>query len=315
MRFNAADVAERVLRSRGRNNTGSGSALDSLSSDVEAHMAGQDLEALLLGWVEVLRNIPARIREDLGAQDLPVARERKPLAANWIVNELGHRNSFCLGPYYKSPMSDIATRSGGRGRRARRRLPTEQRRETLAKSASELFAQQGYDHVTLDEVAARAGVTKVIVYRHFGSKKDLYLTLLAAHRDQLLRTLAEGMAVKRPLPRRVEAVADAWFRYVQTHPFAWKMLFQDVTGDPEIRAFHAGMRTTARAAIIGLLQAERSLDLDSSTIEPVAELLRASMTGLALWWLDNPQAERATLVQTIIQTTWQGLAGATRTRS
>src|SRR6266566_485693 len=197
-------------------------------------------------------------------------------------------------------MGDLATGDHRRKSGARRRLPAQERRETLAEAASELFAQQGYDHVALDEVAARAGVTKVIVYRHFGSKKDLYLTLLAAHRDQLLRTLAEGMSLDRPLRERVEEVARAWFGYVQDHPFAWKMLFQDVTGDPEIRAFHAGMRDTARAAIIGLLEAESSLNLQSAMTEPVAELLRAAMTGLALWWLDHQQTDRAVLVQTII---------------
>ena len=209
-------------------------------------------------------------------------------------------------------MSDITTRSRDRGSPRRRRLPTEQRRQTLADAASELFAQQGYDHVTLDEVAARAGVTKVIVYRHFGSKKELYLTLLGAHRDQLLRTLAEGMAAKRPLPQRVEEVANAWFGYVEAHPFAWRMLFQDVTGDPQIKAFHANMRDTARAAIVSLIAAEDSLNLNPTMLEPVAELLRSAMTGLALWWLEHRQAERATLVQTIIKTTWQGLSSATR---
>jgi AcrR family transcriptional regulator len=211
-------------------------------------------------------------------------------------------------------MSDIARTSRGRARHPRR-LPTQQRRETLTSAASELFAQRGYDHVTLDEVAARAGVTKVIVYRHFGSKKDLYLTLLAAHRDKLLHALAEGMTSQRPLPQRVNGVADAWFGYVQAHPFAWKMLFQDVTGDPEIKAFHAGMRATARTAIMELLETESSLDLNPAMIEPVAELLRSAMTGLALWWLDHPEAKRTTLVQTIIQTTWQGLASVTRARS
>jgi AcrR family transcriptional regulator len=207
-------------------------------------------------------------------------------------------------------MGDFATRSRDRGGRPRRRLPTERRRETLTHAASELFAERGYDHVTLDEVAARAGVTKVIVYRHFGSKKALYLTLLASHRDELLQTLAEGMEVKRPLAQRVEEVADSWFGYVQANPFAWRMLFQDATGDPEIKAFHARMRDTARAAIAGLLEAERSLDLEPAMIEPVAELLRSGMTGLALWWLDHAEAKQATLVKTMIQTTWQGLASA-----
>ena len=173
-----------------------------------------------------------------------------------------------------------------------------------------MFAERGYDYVTLDEVAARAGVTKVIVYRHFGSKKKLYLTLLAAHRDELLKTLAEGMAVRRRLEDRVPEVADAWFDYVQTHPFAWAMLFNDTTGDPEIRAFHEGMRETARRVITGLLSAEQSLQLDPNAIEPTAEILRSAMTGLALWWLNHPDTERKTLVDTIVQSTWHGLASA-----
>jgi len=89
------------------------------------------------------------------------------------------------------------------------------------------------------------------------------------------------------------------------------MLFQDVTGDAEIGAFHAGMRDTARGAIVGLLQAERTLQLASEMLEPVAEMLRSSMTGLALWWLEHRDVPRATLVQTITLTTWHGLAHVT----
>ena len=207
-------------------------------------------------------------------------------------------------------MGDLATRRA-REHRRRRRLPPAQRRQTLVDAACELFAERGYDHVTLDEVAARAGVTKVIVYRHFGSKKALYLALLAAHRDQLLDTLAEGMASQRPLEERVPAVADAWFAYVEAHPFAWAMLFRDTTGDPEIRAFHQTMHDTARAAIATLLTAETSLQLDPHTVEPTAEVLRSAMTGLALWWLDQPKMERAALVNTIVQTIWHGIASAT----
>jgi AcrR family transcriptional regulator len=211
-------------------------------------------------------------------------------------------------------MSNIASARGSAtraGRAVRRRLPAPERRETLIRAASELFAQRGYDHVSLDQVAERAGVTKVIVYRHFGSKKDLYLQLLGVHRDQLLGTLATGMAAEGPLADRVPSVADAWFSYVEINPFAWKMLFQDVTGDPDIRAFHAGVRKTARSAIVGLLVAEPTLRLEPGMLEPVAELLRSAMTGLALWWLEHRAVPRATLVASITRTAWLGLASAT----
>jgi AcrR family transcriptional regulator len=198
-------------------------------------------------------------------------------------------------------MSDIATQR-------RRRLPAAQRRQTLIEAASELFATHGYDRVTLDEVARRCRVTKVIVYRHFASKKDLYLQLLAIHRDELLQTLADGMAAELSLEERVPAVADAWFAYVEAQPFALGMLFRDVTGDPEISEFHAGMRETARAAIVALLSAEPTLGLPRSMLEPIAEALRAAMTGLAMWWLERREVPRDVLVGAIIATTWRGLA-------
>jgi AcrR family transcriptional regulator len=190
------------------------------------------------------------------------------------------------------------------------RLPAERRRATLMAAASKLFAERGYDHASLDQLAARAGVTKPIVYRHFASKKDLYLQLLAVHRDDLLSTLGEEMATHGALADRVPRVADAWFSHVESHPFAWAMLFADVTGDPDISSFHAQMRDTARKAIAGLLVAEHALRIEAAMLEPLAEVLRSAMTGLALWWLDHREVPRATLVATITQTVWSGLASA-----
>lgn len=88
------------------------------------------------------------------------------------------------------------------------------------------------------------------------------------------------------------------------------MLFQDVTGDAEIRNFHAAMRDNASGAIVTLLSAESTLRLAPATLEPVAEVLRSAMTGLALWWLEHREVPRATLVEAIAQTVWGGLDSA-----
>src|ERR1700730_4874979 len=159
------------------------------------------------------------------------------------------------------------------------RLPAERRRATLIAAASELFAERGYERASLDELAARVGVTKPIVYRHFASKKDLYLQLLAVHRDDLLSTLAKEMTTPGALADRVPRVADTWFSHVESHPFAWAMLFRDVTGDPDISSFHTQMRDTARLTIAGLLTAEDALRIEPAMLDPLAEVLRSAMTG------------------------------------
>lgn len=58
------------------------------------------------------------------------------------------------------------------------RLPAAQRREQLLDSAARLFAEKGYSGSTTAELAKAAGVTEPIIYRHFSSKKDLFIALL-----------------------------------------------------------------------------------------------------------------------------------------
>src|SRR5215216_319872 len=100
------------------------------------------------------------------------------------------------------------------------KLPWGERRDVIVEAASRLFAIRGYANTSVADVAARAGVTKPIVYRHFGSKKDLHLALLSLHRDELLGTLAAAMQAPGTLAERVPRAVDAWFTYVEDHPFA-----------------------------------------------------------------------------------------------
>src|SRR5262249_32044482 len=69
----------------------------------------------------------------------------------------------------------------------RRRLPAAARRALIEAAAARLFAERGYAATRLDDVAAAANVTKPVLYRHFETKKALYLALLERHRAQLPR--------------------------------------------------------------------------------------------------------------------------------
>ena len=179
---------------------------------------------------------------------------------------------------------------------ARRRLPADQRRAKIEQAAARLFAQRGYAATKLDDIAAAAGVTKPMLYRHFESKKALHLALLAKHRDELLGRMVETAGSQEPLGSRLPVILDAWFGYVEEHPYAWRMLFRDTTGDPEIQAFHVELHASARAVTAGLIESSNEIAVPAGEVEPLAELIRSATTGLALWWLDHPEVPRAVLV-------------------
>jgi AcrR family transcriptional regulator len=176
-----------------------------------------------------------------------------------------------------------------------KRLPAAERRELILESAGRLFGEHGYAHTGLDEIAAAAGVTKPILYRHFDSKKALYLALLERHRDDLPRffeRVPEGL----PFEERVEAILETWFDYVAKHGYAWRMLFRDVGGDEEIRAFRLANYDRARDVLAGFIRGQKGIP--KRQVEVLAEFLRAGGAGLALWSLDHPEVSRATLVAT-----------------
>ncbi|PJI94752.1 TetR/AcrR family transcriptional regulator [Luteimicrobium subarcticum] len=124
----------------------------------------------------------------------------------------------------------------------RRRLPRASRRAQLLGIATELFAEHGYHHISMDDIADRAGVSKPVLYRHFPSKLDLYLAVVDACADHLVREVEEALAPARALedvPGQtvVRAVVDAYATFALTSGRAASLLFEsDVTRDDTVRA-------------------------------------------------------------------------------
>jgi AcrR family transcriptional regulator len=179
-----------------------------------------------------------------------------------------------------------------------KRLPAAERRLAIQRAAGPLFARHGYGAATLDEIAAAAGVTKPIVYRHFESKKDLYLALLAKHEDDLPTFFerVDPAALDGTPEGLVRAILDVWFDYVRENQHAWVMLFRDSSGDDEIRAFRRGASRRARRVMADFISTQPGSAIPPAQVEPTAELLRSGLAGLALWWIDNPRTPKSQLL-------------------
>jgi AcrR family transcriptional regulator len=189
--------------------------------------------------------------------------------------------------------------------RRRQRLSPAERRAAIEEAAARLFAERGSTATTLDDIAAAAGITKPMIYRHFESKQELELALLAKHRDQLAQAALAEYDAQGPLEARLPAMIDAWFAYVERHPHGARMLLRDAAGDPEIEGFQQELRAMQRAADIALIK-EHDASIAESQLEPLAEVIRSSLTGLGLWWLERPGVPRSAPVEAMLRVV-QGL--------
>lgn len=186
-----------------------------------------------------------------------------------------------------------------------------ERREVIERAAAELFAERGYQGASIDEIARRSGVTPPVLYDHFASKQELYRRLLERHFAELRGVWREHLAGD-DAEQRIARSFDAWFAYVEAHPFAGRMLFRDTTGDSQLKAIQEDVAARSRAEILPMLAAEPGTEGLAGTapeegLEMAWVVMRGVLQGLAIWWSDHPQVPREQVVATAVNALWFGL--------
>jgi TetR/AcrR family transcriptional regulator len=121
---------------------------------------------------------------------------------------------------------------------ARARLPAAERRAALLDTACRMFAKGGYRGTTTAEIAREAGVTEPILYRHFGSKRDLYVACLE-QASQRVRSTWERAIEHEPDPAKwLTALGNVFTRLREVKAVLmnlWVQGLAEAADDPEIR--------------------------------------------------------------------------------
>jgi AcrR family transcriptional regulator len=198
----------------------------------------------------------------------------------------------------------------------RRRMSAQQRRELIEAAASELFAKRGYIATSIDEIARCSGVTAPVVYDHFASKLELHRRLLERHFADLRALWREQLAGEEPPEQRIPRAIDAWFAYVESHPYAWRMLFRDTTGEPDVQSEHEQVIAQSAAAITPLFLAqpgvEQLVGADRDALEMAWVTMRGVLQGLALWWYEHKHVPREQVVASAMNALWIGFERLSR---
>jgi AcrR family transcriptional regulator len=197
---------------------------------------------------------------------------------------------------------------------AGRRMRGLERREQVLATARRLFAERGYDETSLDDVAAAAGVTKPVVYRHFTGKRDLYLAVLEDHLDDLIRRLWRALGSEPDPKERLRRGLDAYFAFVEERPDGFRTLLEAAArADPEMRARLARSSDALAEGVartVGDLLRAASLDPAGAPI--YARALIGAAQGVAEWWTRTRRVPREALVNYLLALTWRGFDGLPR---
>ncbi|MEU3478840.1 MULTISPECIES: TetR/AcrR family transcriptional regulator [unclassified Streptomyces] len=173
----------------------------------------------------------------------------------------------------------------------RRRMGVEERKQQLIGVALELFSHRSPDEVSIDEIAAAAGISRPLVYHYFPGKQSLYEAALRRAADELAARFVEPP--QGPLGARLLRVMGRFFDFVDEHGpgFAALMRGGPAVGSSTTNAMIDEVRQAAYEQILAHL----GVDRPSARLELVVRSWVSLAESTALLWLDGRRVPRAEL--------------------
>ena len=183
-----------------------------------------------------------------------------------------------------------------------------ERREQLIQVARRLFAEKGFEGTSVEEIAARAEVSKPVVYEHFGGKEGLYAVVVDREVGYLLATIESALAGASRSRELVEQAALALLDYVETHTDGFRILVRDSSVASTSGSF-ASLLSDIASQVEGLLATEfKRHGLEAKTAPMYAQML-VGMTALTgQWWLNTGKPKKSEVAAHLVNLAWNGLA-------
>jgi AcrR family transcriptional regulator len=200
-----------------------------------------------------------------------------------------------------------ATASGGGVRRTRVRMSGAERREQLLDVGRGLFAERGYDGTSVEEVAARAAVSKPVVYAHFGGKEGLYSVVVEREVARLLERFTGALSGDDPRAL-LEQATLALLTYVEDDADGFRILVRESPLPGPARTGFATILSDVAGRVEHVLAeqfAARGFRTALAGLYSQALVGQVSLVGQ--WWLDRDELERDDVAAHLVNLAWNGL--------
>ena len=179
----------------------------------------------------------------------------------------------------------------------------QERREQLLDVGRQLFADKGFEAVTVEEIAAKAKVSKPMVYEHFGGKEGLYAVVVDREMEYVIAQISA--AISEGTPRdRVEAASLAFMRYVKERPSGFAVLSRDAP----VTTGLSNLLAEVAHRVGNVFRAEfKRAGYDARTAPLYAQALIGMVTFVGQWCIDNPKMSPEEAASHVAALAWMGL--------
>ncbi|GAB3078025.1 TetR/AcrR family transcriptional regulator [Pedococcus soli] len=191
---------------------------------------------------------------------------------------------------------------------AKSRMTGKQRREQLIDVGRKLFADKGFEGTTVEEIAAKANVSKPVVYEHFGGKEGLYAVVVDREIAALLSLVTGALTADLNSRQTLERAAMALLDYIESSTDGFRILVRDSPPGQSTGSF-ASLMSDVASQVEHILAAEfKRRKIDPKTAPLYAQMLVGMVALTGQWWLDSRKMKKADVAAHLVNLAWNGLA-------
>ncbi len=188
------------------------------------------------------------------------------------------------------------------------RMTGSQRREQLLDVGRRLFAERGFDGTSVEEVALRAGVSKPVVYEHFGGKEGLYAVVVDREVQRLLTRFTGALTADSPRAL-LEQATLALLTYVEDESDGFRILVRESPAQLADSGGFATIISDVAGRVEHILAAEFAARGFQTTLAGLySQALVGQVALVGQWWLDNREPGRDEVAAHLVNLAWNGLS-------
>jgi AcrR family transcriptional regulator len=199
------------------------------------------------------------------------------------------------------------------------RVPRAVRERQVLELAGELFAERGFAAASMDELAARAGVSKPVIYKLFGSKQELFVACTEELGRELTDLVVNAVEGSEGVEELLRSGGEAFFGFIRDNRALWSVSYGTALAAPlagegsapegvvgKIAELRARQNELVRAVIVAAT-VELGVELDELTSEAMARGLNGIYEGLAVWAIERPEIPVEDLSRWVVEMIVPGL--------
>ena len=183
----------------------------------------------------------------------------------------------------------------------------QERRQQLLDIGRRLFAERGLDGTSIEEIAAQAGVSKPVVYEHFGGKEGLYAVVVDREVDRFL-TMATRLLAGEDTREKFEAAAIMLLRYIEENADGFRILVRDSPPGSGSGTFSSLISDIASQVEYILGDVFKARGYDPKYAPMYAQMLVGMVAFTGQWWLDARKPKLEEVAANLIDLAWNGLS-------